>query len=423
MRFLHAADIHLDSPLRGLSRYEGAPVDALRGATRQAFVKLVDEALSREVDFLLIAGDLYDGDWRDYNTGLFFSKQMARLNQADIPVVMICGNHDAESKITRGLRLPKNVTMLSVDQPETHLLEHLEVAIHGQGFKTPAVWEDLTENYPARHSSFLNIGMLHTGLEGRADHACYAPCTLDGLRSLGYDYWALGHIHQREVLCEDPYVVFCGNLQGRHARETGSKGATLVTVADGIVTSLEHLCLDVVRWERLEVDISQVESADEVVQEVGKALQSVLEQLEGQVLAARIITTGSSPAHAALIGERDYWTNEIRNLALQLGPDTIWIEKVEFASRLAANLQEMAEQHDAFASLLIGLEDLSSDEERLKLLGEKLFSKLEQKLPLEWRDPESGGLSPTSLEAVKNALADVAPILASRLSERGETLT
>jgi DNA repair exonuclease SbcCD nuclease subunit len=420
MRFLHAADIHLDSPLRGLSRYEGAPVEALRGATRQAFIRLVDQAIKQKIDFMLIAGDLYDGDWPDYNTGLFFSKQMARLNQSDIPVVMICGNHDAESKITRGLRLPKNVTMLSVDRPETHLFDHLRVAVHGQGFKTPAVWEDLTEKYPAHHQGYFNIGMLHTGLEGRQGHASYAPCTLDGLKSLGYDYWALGHIHQREILCEDPYVVFPGNLQGRHAKETGSKGATLVTLSDGVVTSLDHLSLDVVRWTRLEVDISQAKTAEEVVQNTGRLLQEALDQLEGQILAARIITTGSGSAHAQLSGEREYWTNEIRNLALQLGSDSVWVEKVKFASQTATDLKEMASQHDAFASLLDGLESLSSDEKQLGLLGDQLFAELERKLPLEWKNAESGGLSPTSVQAVQEALGDVAHILATQLSRYTE---
>ena len=142
MRFIHAADIHLDSPLRGLSRYEGAPEETLRGATRRAFVNLVDKAIRLKVDLLLLAGDLYDGDWPDYNTGLFFTTQMTRLNQAGIPVVAICGNHDAQSKITRGLKLPSNVTMLSVDEPETVHFEEHQVAIHGQGFKD---WAPITE--------------------------------------------------------------------------------------------------------------------------------------------------------------------------------------------------------------------------------------------------------------------------------------
>ncbi len=125
LRFLHAADIHLDSPLRGLERYEGAPVEEIRGATRRAFENLVDLAVSEKVAFLLLAGDLYDGDWKDYNTGLFFAAQMRRLDEAGIPVFLIAGNHDAASQITRSLRPPSNVTVLSTKKPETRLIEEL----------------------------------------------------------------------------------------------------------------------------------------------------------------------------------------------------------------------------------------------------------------------------------------------------------
>src|SRR3954454_16920324 len=123
MRFLHAADIHLDSPLRGLDKYEGAPLHAIRGATRKAFTALIQLALAEHVDFVLLAGDLYDGDWPDYNTGLYLVRQMARLREAGIPVVAIAGNHDAENRMTRSLALPDNVKTLRTDEPETFALD------------------------------------------------------------------------------------------------------------------------------------------------------------------------------------------------------------------------------------------------------------------------------------------------------------
>src|SRR6185437_649372 len=117
--FLHAADIHLDSPLKGLERYENAPVGRIRGATRRAFTRLIDLAVEKAVDFVLIAGDLYDGDWRDYNTGLYLVRQLGRLRDANINVYAIAGNHDAANKMTRSLRLPDNVRLLSHEQPQT----------------------------------------------------------------------------------------------------------------------------------------------------------------------------------------------------------------------------------------------------------------------------------------------------------------
>src|SRR5262249_13962811 len=175
--FLHAADIHLDSPLRGLEQYEHAPAERIRGATRRAFERLIDLALERRVDFVLIAGDLYDGDWRDYNTGLYLARQLGRLRDAAIPVFVIAGNHDAANKMTRVLRLPGNVQLLSPAAPQTIRLDDLEVAIHGQSFAREAVTDNLVAGYPAAIPGWVNIGLLHTGLTGLEGHAPYAPCT------------------------------------------------------------------------------------------------------------------------------------------------------------------------------------------------------------------------------------------------------
>src|SRR3546814_2452354 len=136
-------------------------------------------------------------------------------------------------------------------RPDTHHLPELSVAVHGQSFSTPAVTENLVLAYPPAEQHVFNIGILHTALAGRQGHADYAPCSVEDLRSRGYDYWALGHVHEFEVVSTEPYVVFPGNVQGRTIRETGAKGAVLVAVADGDVTSVERIELDVIRWARL----------------------------------------------------------------------------------------------------------------------------------------------------------------------------
>ena len=133
-RFVHAADIHLDSPLKGLSGHEGKVADRIRTATREAFDNLIGHTIDEEADFIIIAGDLYDGEWRDYHTGLFFARQMGRLAKAGIPAYVLYGNHDAESQITRRLELPDNVSAFSARKPETFTLKELRVAIHGQSF-------------------------------------------------------------------------------------------------------------------------------------------------------------------------------------------------------------------------------------------------------------------------------------------------
>ena len=256
-RFIHTGDIHLDSPLKGLAGQQGAAAERIRTATRIAFENLISQAIEDEVDFVVIAGDLYDGDWRDYQTGLFFVKQMGRLAQAKIPVFLLHGNHDAESQITRKLTLPPNVSVFSARKAETFRLPHLNVALHGQSFRQRDITDNLVPAYPSPIAGCFNIGVLHTGLGGMPGHANYAPCAVEDLINKGYDYWALAHVHQAAVLHERPHIVFCGNLQGRHIRESGPKGASLVTVDDGQVEEISPLHVDCVRWIHLPVPVDQ----------------------------------------------------------------------------------------------------------------------------------------------------------------------
>ena len=147
-RFVHTADIHLDSPLKGLSGHEGRVADRIRTATREAFDNLIGKTIDEEADFIIIAGDLYDGEWRDYHTGLFFTSQMGRLAKAGIPALVLYGNHDAESQITRRLELPENVHAFSERKPETFTLDELRVALHGQSFRQREVTDNLVPAYP-----------------------------------------------------------------------------------------------------------------------------------------------------------------------------------------------------------------------------------------------------------------------------------
>ena len=170
-RFVHTGDIHLDSPLKGLAGQDGAAAERIRTATRTAFANLVEYTIEEEVDFFIIAGDLYDGDWRDYQTGLFFVGQMGRLAKAAIPVFLLFGNHDAESQITKRLTLPENVHVFSSKKPQTFELGQHRVALHGQSFRQRDVTDNLSIAYPSPVDGSFNIGVLHTGLGGMAGHA------------------------------------------------------------------------------------------------------------------------------------------------------------------------------------------------------------------------------------------------------------
>ena len=327
-RFLHAADIHLDSPLHGLARYDGVPVDEIRGATRAAFDNLVQYAIDEAVDFVVIAGDLFDGDWKDMGTGLYFARAMGRLHQVDIPVFVLAGNHDAASVLTKSVPWPPNVRQFASRKPETHRIERLMVAVHGQSFANAAVSENLALAYPEREEHAFNIGVLHTALAGRPGHASYAPCTVDDLRTKGYDYWALGHVHDHEVACEDPYVVFPGNIQGRTIRETGPKGAVLVEVTNREVTSVTPIELDVIRWARVEVDCSNA-SADAVLPLMREALVRAHTGLSaGRPMVARLVLAGETEAAGELQDKASGLRDEARALAAAISAE-LWIEKVQ----------------------------------------------------------------------------------------------
>jgi DNA repair exonuclease SbcCD nuclease subunit len=361
-RFIHAADPHLDSPLRGLEAHEGAPVETLRGATRKAFENLVNLAIDEGVNFVVIAGDLYDGDWKDYSTGLFFRGQMVRLQAKGIPVYLIAGNHDAASVISKKLTLPENVHVFSTRTAETMEVPGLAAVIHGRGFPHRAVPENLAVDYPAAVPGKFNLGLLHTSLTGRPDHDTYAPCSEQDLRNKGYAYWALGHIHQPEVISEDPWIVFAGNCQGRHARETGPRGCRLVTVKDSLeVASAEWRDLDVVRWQSVEVPLAGVENEAGAIKGIREALSGAVAAAEGRLLATRIHLTGATALHGSLHRDAQHWRAQVQALAQDFGEESVWLERLRVGTRPVYDLAELAARDALTKTVLETLETATHD--------------------------------------------------------------
>jgi DNA repair protein SbcD/Mre11 len=408
--FIHAADIHLDSPLTGLEQYEGAPVEKIRSATRDAFKNLVDTAIENRVSFIIIAGDLYDGDWKDYNTGLFFASQMVRLQKENINVYLIRGNHDAASLITKELKLPDNVIEFSTKHAETHVLDDLGVAIHGQGFASRSVEENLVKNYPKRIDGYVNIGILHTSANGREGHETYAPCTIDDMKEKGFDYWALGHIHKKELLQKkDPVILFPGNIQGRHIKETGDKGCTLVKVRDGAIESLTHLSLDVLRWELCEFDANGIESIEELMDEARNLLEGKYQEVDGRFLAVRFRIHGATKIHQDLIVDKDHIINNLRALSLEVGLGDIWVEKIKIETSRLINIEELKEQHTPVAVILDFIKDVAGNDELLtELLSE--FQDLQLALPYVLKNGDDG-YNFNNSDLIKKRLPDVEDLI------------
>ncbi|SLN75700.1 metallophosphoesterase family protein [Oceanibacterium hippocampi] len=414
-RFLHAADVHLDSPLRGLSRLEGIAVERIRTATRAALSRMVSIAIEEAVAFVVIAGDLYDGDWRDFRTGLFFAAEMGRLNEAGIAVYLLHGNHDAESQITRQLTLPANVHVFDTRRPQSFRHGGLDVALHGQSFATRDVTDNLALDYPAPDAGLFNIGVLHTGLGGMGGHANYAPCAIQDLENRGYDYWALGHVHQAAVLREKPHVVFPGNLQGRHIRETGPKGAMLVSVEDGEVSSLETVPCDTVRWALVPVAVDGASSFGAVLDRIGRALdEAVRAAADGRLLACRVVLGGRTEAHPELIVAGEKLLTEAQALALGLGNEVAWVEKVMIET---ATVQAPVERADAIGELRSMLEAGVASGELPTLLGDDLRDFM-RALPHDLRAGTEDPVLRAILDDDPGALIrEIGPYLAARLAE------
>ena len=415
-RFIHAADIHLDSPMRGLSDTVPGVAERLRLATREALTALIDAAIERAVDFVIIAGDVYDGDWRDYQTGVFFVRQMHRLASASIPVYLIHGNHDAQNQMTRSLSLPDNVYVFSHEQAETTTLEHLDVALHGASYAERAVTDNLVPGYPAPVAEHFNIGVLHTGLGGRGGHANYAPCSLDELTAKGYDYWALGHVHGAEVLAEHPHVVFSGNLQGRSIRETGAKSAYEVIVEDGRVAALRAVHCDVARWAESEVDIAAADDFNDVIAAMRRAIETGADAAEGRLLAIRLHLTGTTALHDRLAAVPERLLAEARAAAAAMGSAQVYVEKIKLATTPALDAATRRARQDALGEMQRLLDEAVEDPD-IRAMIEKDIRRLAERLPYEIRENADDALLRAAIDGDTATLIDGAgDYLLSRLA-------
>lgn len=366
--FLHAADLHIDSPLRGLDGRESAAATRIREASRVALARMVEAAISRRVDFVLLAGDIYDTR-PAFETYLFFHREMDRLSRAGIPVAIVLGNHDHEGVAPRAGRLPDQVHVLPHERPASLQIVP-GVWVHGQSFPRRDVSEDLTDQYPAAVPGALNIGLLHTALDGHSgEHARYAPSRSERLSAHGYQYWALGHVHATLVLREGGcHIVYPGNLQGRHARETGPKGAVFVDYEAAAIRAVEHVAFDDVRWHRVALDPGSLdESADPLKQIAARVRHETARcRSEGRLAAVRLSIAGSAPAALVELGE-----DEIRDSlrAMLSTEDAIYVEKIEL------DLEPRdADLHESDRYLAQLIDELADSPELAEALG------------LAWRD-------------------------------------
>ena len=399
-RFLHAADLHLGSPFLGLAQKDSEVAARFARASRTAFEDLVTKALEEDVSFVVIAGDVFDGEWKDASIALFLNRQLARLSSRGVPTFFLRGNHDAESLVTKSLTWPDNVFEFSTRRPETHRIEHLRVALHGRGFPHREVLENYAVDYPQPMASWFNIGVLHTAC-GRAGHENYAPCTAADLAARGYDYWALGHVHAFEIVSQDPWIVYPGNLQGRSIRECGERGAVIVEVADGAVDKVRRVVTDSARWAEVLVDASPHDDETAMLRAVEIELRPHAATAAGRLLAVRVVLTGATKLHPRFITDRDRLRDEVEAAAQRCGED-IWLERL----RIDTKEPQQAGRARALSDidLSAALEDCEADG-ALRARVAELIKTVQDKLPGGMAEDSGASLDLDSILAEARALA------------------
>lgn len=340
---------------------------------------------------------------------------MGRLAKAGIPIFLLYGNHDADSQITKRLTLPDNVQVFSHKKPQTFEIDELRVALHGQSFQQRDITNNLVPAYPDRIVSAFNIGVLHTGLGGMGGHLNYAPCSLDDLVNKGYDYWALAHVHQAAVLNMNPHVVFCGNLQGRHIRETGPKSACLVTVEDGQVADIASVESDVVRWAHVTVPLDGSSTPDDLIGRIGRSIEGTIKDASaGRLVACRIELTGRTALNDYILASRELLMAEARAAALAIGEEAAWVESLVVNTEpLAANSSSAS---DDFAAIISEAEQNTELHAQLKAITGELIGKL----PHEVRSELENGILKAAVEQdYSQMVIEASRYLTARLANGG----
>lgn len=385
-RFVHTADVHLDSPLRSLALRDPELASLIGNATRSAFVRIVDLCLDEQVDALLLAGDLYDGDQTSMKTARFLADQLRRLSEADIRTFIIRGNHDASSRITKELVFPDSVKVFG-GRAEVMTVERetgdFPVAIHGLSFTHPQAPESLIGKYKAPVPDAVNIGLMHTSLAGAPGHDVYAPCSLADLQRTGFQYWALGHVHKRMVAEGPCTVVMPGIPQGRDVNEAGAKSATLVTIRDDRTLQVEERFTSLAQFERVGIDVTGCEDWRDLARRISHSLELARREIPSDHLVARLHLTGATPLAWRIRRDIDLLTTESQERASVIG--ACWVEKLETSCQ-PPHATTTGESSDPLLELrrLIEGEVIDSDAFQAELAA--AADELRRKLPAESRD-------------------------------------
>ncbi|HJO81389.1 MAG: DNA repair exonuclease [SAR202 cluster bacterium] len=365
IRFVHTADLHLDSPFQGIAASVPSIAIRLRNATFDAYEKIIDLCIEENVDALLVAGDVFDGRDRSLQAQLRFVAGLQRLDEAGVRSFICHGNHDPLDGWDANLAFPPSATSFGSEVERIPVFpdDPDRVVVCGMSYPTRVVNDNLIPRFGTKGAERAAIGLVHANVGTDTGHEVYAPCTLGDLEATGFDYWALGHVHTRQVLRErDPAVVYPGNPQGRHANEAGPRGAYLVEISDAGAVALEFRPTDLVRWQSLELRIDDIEDEADLFDRLDQEVVAARDAADGRDLVMRLTLTGRGPVHGNLV--RPGFMEDVQSQLNQSWASRrpfAYCERIADSTAPTVNRDERKQAEDFVGDLLRLVDDFGSD--------------------------------------------------------------
>ena len=378
--FVHTADLHLDSPFIGITGVDPKLGERLAKATIQAYETIIELCIEREVDFLLIAGDVYDSADKSLYAQVRFIEGLRKLNAAGIRAYICHGNHDPLDGWSASLQWPENVHIMggrSAEVVEFEKMGKTAALVVGRSYPTQHIMTNLVKNFPGKKENWpFTIGLLHCSVGNCSRHDPYAPCTLQDLRELNYDYWALGHIHTPSIICKEaPLTIYPGNPQGRHPGETGARGCYFVRVIQGEIAFTEFVETDSIRWHTRDIFIEGLEDEGKLMESLFNQLEEIRENSGGRSAICRLVLRGRSPLHR-ILGNEGFLEDILQLLREDEIRDQqfVWVERIEDETRFPIERDLLLKREDFVGDVVKIAEYLKTDEKVRNEFHESLIS-------------------------------------------------
>lgn len=407
--FVHAADLHLDSPFSTLAGDNPELKTRLRASTFEAFDNLIRLCLDRRVDFLLVAGDVYDGPERSLSAQIRFRNGLQRLAEAGIRTLVVHGNHDPLEGWSSGLEWPAGTHIFGPELETVEVRRGKGLLARIQGISYPRREEkrNLARLFGRTDGTF-HIGLLHANAGSDTGHEPYAPCSVTDLIDTRLDYWALGHVHNRRLIHdEQPVILYSGNTQGRNIREQEERGCYVVEVDQdqGIRTAFE--AVDVIRWTRKELSIKDLETEQDLLDSLENLCQKISDSQAGRASIVRVTLTGNGSLYRLL--SRPQTIPQIQESVMEWGAalsPPVWIDRIRLKAGPEIDLEAMIGEDDFMGEILRCVRDLRAGEDPLAFFEQDLKALYQSPKVRRFLDPPSADTLKEWLETARGICLD-----------------